>query len=188
MRKLFYIPIVHTPEDLGSHLAQVKREYIAKYGLSKWDNHVEAVDKFWRELKESLLSLSVDYTKMKLYQDGLPVFGREMELVEELAGNGNRNYQLLHELVKKGATIMGSEDPELLIQERDRLLKSGATASYDDLMEKRDRYIAQRIDSTLKECEVGLLFIGALHKVTDKLPEDIQVQKSLTDLKEKEAK
>jgi len=186
MRQLFYIPIVHTPEDLGSHLAEAKREYIAKYGLAKWRDHVEAVDDFWRKLREALLSLPVDHTKMKLYQDGLPVFGRELELVETLAKNGNRNYQILSELVKKGATVVGSEDPKLLIKERDELIKNGANGSYDGLMEQRDEYIAQRIDSTLKDGEICLLFIGALHRVADKLPEGIQVQKSLSDLKEKD--
>jgi len=185
MQKLFYIPIVHTPEDLGSHLTEVKREYIAKYGLPKWRNHVESVDKFWRELSEILLALPVDHTKMKLYQDGLPVFGRELELVEELARDGNRNYRLLSELVKKGATVVGSEDPKLLIEERDRLIKNGANGSYDGLMERRDEYIAQRIASTLKDGEMGLLFMGALHRVVDKLPANIQIQESLSDLKEK---
>lgn len=185
MRKLFYIPIIHTPEDLGSHLAEVKREYIAKYGLPKWRDHIESVDRFWRELREILLALPVEHKKVKLYQDGLPVFGRELELVEELAGNGNRNYRLLSELVEKGATVVGSEDAKLLVEERDRLMKNGASGSYDSLMEQRDEYIAQRIASTLKDGEMGLLFMGALHRVVDKLPEDIQIQKSLSDLKEK---
>ena len=186
MRKLFYIPIVHTPEDLGSHLAEVKREYIATYGLPKWREHVEALDDFWRELREILLSLPVDHTKMKLYQDGLPVFGGELELVEQLAEGGNRNYQILSELVKKGATVVGSEDAKLLIEERDELIKNGASGSYDSLMERRDEYIAQRIDSTLEDGETGVLFMGALHRVIDKLPKDIQIQKSLNGSKEKD--
>ena len=188
MRMLFHIPIVHAPEDLGSHLPEVKREYIARHGVSKWNDHNKALDKFWHELSKALLSLPVDYTKVRLYQDGLPVFGRDLELVEKLAENGNRNYQLLHELAGKGATVMGTEDPELLIEERNRLIKCGASShiprgnagvdaasSYDDLMERRDQYIAQRIASTLKDGEIGLLLIGALHRVVDKLPKDIQV-------------
>ena len=185
MRGLFHIPIVHTPEDLGSHLAEVKREYVAKHGLSKWREHVEAVDKFWREINKTFLNLPIDYTKIILYQDGLPVFGRELEMVEKLAEDGNRNYHLLFELVKKGATVMGTEDPKLLIEERDRLVNNGVADSanpYDELMERRDQYIAQRIDSTLKDGETGLLFIGALHRVADKLPNGIQVYKSISDL------
>jgi hypothetical protein len=189
MRKLFHIPIVHTPEDLGSHLGEVKREYIARHGLSKWNDHTEAVDRFWRELSEALLALPVDYTKVRLYQDSLPVFGRELEMVEKLAEDGNRNYQLLFELVKRGAAVTGSEDPRLLIEERERFARNGVANPdlanpYDELMERRDKYIAQRIASTLKDGEIGLLFMGALHRVVDKLPKDIQVQTSLSDLKE----
>ena len=108
MRKLFHIPIIHTPEDMGSHKAEVKKEYIAKHGLSKWNDHNKMVDKFWQELGTILLTLPVDYAKVKVYQDGLPVFGRELELVGELAKTGNRNYQLIFELVERGATVVGT--------------------------------------------------------------------------------
>jgi hypothetical protein len=178
MRKLFYIPIIHTPEDFGSHLEEVKREYITRYGLSKWDEHIQAVSEFWRNLSGALLALPVDYTKVRLYQDGLPVCGRELEIVEKVANHGSRNHQLLFELVKKGATVMGSEAPELLIEERERLMKKGVANSapaYDELMERRDESIAQRIASTLKDEEIGFLFIGALHRVVERLPKDIQV-------------
>ena len=184
MRKLFYISIVHAPEDLGCHLREVKRQYLARHGLSRWREHMEAVDKFWQELGEALLNLPVDYTKVKLYQDSLPVCGHESEIVEELAQSGNRNYQILFELIKKGAVPMGSEDPKLLIEERARLNNNTAVSSYDSLIERRDQYIAQRIDSTLKDGEIGLLLMGALHKVIDKLPKDIQVCKSFSELKE----
>jgi len=185
MRKLYHIPIVHTPEDLGSHLTEVKMEYIARYGAPKWRDHIEAVGKFWQELSRTLLELPVDYRKIKLYQDGLPVFGRELDMVEKLAEDGNRNYQLLLELAKEGATVMGTEDPRLLIEEWDRLIKNGAAGAvnpYDELMQRRDEYIAQRIASTLKHGEIGLLLIGAFHKVTERLPRDIAVCRSLDGL------
>jgi len=43
------------------------------------------------------------------------------------------------------------------------------------LLDQRDTFIAQRINDTLNEGEMGLLFIGLLHKVEDKLPKDITV-------------
>ena len=178
MRKLFYIPIIHTSEDLGSHSADAKKEYIAKYGLSKWRDHIEVIDRFWRGLRKTLLALPVDYKIAKLYQDSLPVCGRELEIVEKLAHDGNINYLILLELVKKGATVMGSEDPKLLIEERSRIIENGIADpanSYNDLMEQRDSYIAQRIDTTLKDGEIGFLFIGALHRVAEKLPNDMQI-------------
>jgi len=178
MRKLFYVPIIHTSEDLGSHLAEAKKEYIAKYGNSKWHDHNEVVGKFWRNLQVALFALRMNYANVKLYQDSLPVCGRELEIVEKLADDGNINYRILLELVKKGATVIGSEDPKLLIEERNRIIKNGVAATaniYDDLMEQRDSYIAHRIDTTLKDGEIGFLFIGALHKVAEKLPHDIQI-------------
>jgi len=178
MRKLFYIPIIHTSEDLGSHLEEVKKEYVVKYGLSKWCDRVKVIDKFWQDIRKAVLDLTVDYTSVKLYQDSLPVCGRELEIVEKLADNGNINYIILLELAKKGATVMGSEDPKLLIEERRRIIENGITKpanNYDDLMERRDSYIAQRITTTLYDGEIGLLFIGALHRVIEKLPDDIRV-------------
>jgi len=177
MRKLFYISIIHTPDDLGSYSAEVKKQYIAIYGISKWHEHIKIVGKFWQYLREALLALPLDYKNVKLYQDGLPVCSQELEIVEHLAQNGNINYQILLELVKKGATVMGSEEPKLLIEERNRITENrvAQTNIYDDLMERRDSYIAQRINTSLNNGEVGLLFIGALHRVAEKLPNDIQV-------------
>jgi len=51
-------------------------------------------------------------------------------------------------------------------------------------MDRRDEYIAQRIASTLEEREIGLLFIGALHRVVERLPKDIQVHEPIANLKE----
>ncbi len=177
MRKLFYISIIHTPDDLGSYSAEVKKQYIAIYGISKWHEHIKIVGKFWQYLREALLALPLDYKNVKLYQDGLPVCDLELKIVKKLAENENINYQILLELVKKGATIMGSEEPKLLIEERNRITENrvAQTNSYDDLMERRDSYIAQRINASLNDGEVGLLFIGALHRVAEKLPNDIQV-------------
>jgi hypothetical protein len=45
----------------------------------------------------------------------------------------------------------------------------------DTLLERRDRFIASRIDATLEPEETGILFIGALHSVALYLNPDIQV-------------
>ena len=166
---------------MGSLLEKVKREYIAIYGEQRWNQHLKEVDALWAKTVEKIKSLPLDYRKVKIYQDGMPVCDREVEIVNKLAADGNTNHQLLLELIEKGATIMGTEEPALLIQERDRLINSSGQKSlpYDDLMEQRDEYIAKRIGSTLNEDETGILFIGALHRVADKLPDDIEVSNLL---------
>lgn len=183
-RRLIHIPIIHTDVDLGSYREQVRRLHVTRYGASAWCDHVRRVDEFWRRLRERMLALPLDHSKVKLYQDGLPACGREREIVQELAGQGSKNHQLLLELVRKGATLVGSEDPSLLLQERDRLLREGLAGgrgevrapAHDELLERRDRYIAATIANTLDAGEAGILFIGALHRVVEKLPSDIEVE------------
>lgn len=176
-RKLIYARIVHTSQDMGSLMEKVKKAYIDKYGEQQWDQHLKEVDNLWSKTVEKTRALKLDYSKLRVYQDGMPVCDREAEIVNKLAAAGNTNHQLLQELIEKGATIMGTEDPALLIMERDRLINSTDEKRqlYDDLMEQRDEYIAQRIAATLNDGETGILFMGALHRIVDKLPKDIEV-------------
>lgn len=186
VRKLIYIPIVHTAVDLGSQEETVKEAHIARFGRASWLAHVRAVEELWTRLRERVLALPLDYGAVRLYQDGLPACGKELEIVERLAGIGSRNHQLLLELVRKGATLMGTEDAALLLEERERLLRAGMVRSaperwgislYDELLERRDAYIARTIAATLQAGEAGLLLAGALHRVVERLPPDIQVER-----------
>jgi hypothetical protein len=153
---------------------------------------VAVVDKMWEEIESVSANLPVTPGTVRVYQDGLPVCGHEQKIVSELAGAGNRNHQLLLKLQARGATLMGTESPELLVEEYQL-----ATAAYaagatirteprqkhlrDALLEKRDRYIADRIGGTLGAGESGILFLGMLHEVTRYLDPDIDVTYPLGD-------
>lgn len=180
-RKLLYIPILHSSADLGSLSETLKKEYLARYGPHKWQEHVRKIEEFWDLVIRRVLSLPVNFRRVKIYQDGLPCCGCELDIVREVAAKGSKNHRLLLQLVSRGARLMGTEDPELLLEEH-RLLKTTVerTGPIDsqtaaDLMRRRDAFIARRIAETLSEGETGLLFIGALHRVGELLPEDIQV-------------
>ncbi|MFH1539219.1 MAG: TraB/GumN family protein [bacterium] len=177
-RKLIYVHIIHTSQDMGSLMEKVRKAYIDRYGEEQWDRHLKEVDGLWSKTVEKVRSLKLDHGKVRLYQDGMPICDRETEIVNKLAADGNTNHQLLLELIEKGAIMMGTEDPALLIKERDRLLNSQEKKEqlYDDLMEQRDEYIAERIAATLKDGETGILFMGALHQIADKLPGDVEIQ------------
>jgi hypothetical protein len=187
MRQLIAIPIVHTLAELGSHGEEVRKQYLARYGPQRWRQHLKDVTELWHQITQWVLALPLDFTGVRLYQDGLPRCGRELAIVETLAAQNSKNHQLLLALIHRGAILMGTEDPVLLLQERDRLPKqgmaqvnsSGARPPYDELIARRDADIAQRIASTLQEGKVGLLFIGALHRVTQCLPADIEVHSLL---------
>ncbi|MFQ5945664.1 MAG: hypothetical protein ACE5NC_05360 [Anaerolineae bacterium] len=191
MRTLTYIPIVHSAADMGSEAERIRDAYVERHGKEAWEESREAIASAWEQIEKDILGLDLDFRKVRLYQDGLPVCGREQEIVREIARRGSPNYRLLLDLIAKGATLEGTEDPQLLLEEY-RVLKTTAAAlgqaeereaairDYEEesrrLLEQRDRFIGRRIAETLKEGETGLLFIGALHRVDQTLPKDIAVR------------
>ncbi len=116
MRKLILIPIIHTSADLGSLSGSVKAYYLRRFGASVWDQREESVSKLWDDIREKISVLDLDYKIVRIYQDGLPECGFEQEIVRELAKAGSSNHQLILSLIDKGATLMGTEDPQLLIR------------------------------------------------------------------------
>ncbi len=185
-RVLIHIPIIHTQAEMGT-LAKEIGSRLAKELGPRWLQKKEtAVDSLWDSIETMLAEIDLPYARVRIYQDGLPVCGRETEIVNELANAGSRNHRLIAELAKKGATIMGTESGELLIEEYQRvkqiLAQSGVAAKADPmidagaaLLQKRDQFMAERIDRTLQPGEIGILLIGMLHSVQRYLARDITV-------------
>jgi hypothetical protein len=188
-RRLIWIPIVHTEADLGNMAETVRNLYVRKMGRAKWAKHVADIDRLWRGVRAKIKGMHLDYSKVRLYQDGLPDCGREEQIVRGLARAGSQNHQLLADLMEKGATIMGTESPELLLEEynlaREALVASDRRESPEAaarrgalskaILEKRDRYIGARIAETLQPGETGVIFLGMLHSLASRLPPDIEV-------------
>jgi hypothetical protein len=168
-------------------LAKEISSRLAKELGPRWLQKKEtAVDSLWDSIETMLAGVSLPYPSVRIYQDGLPLCGREMEIVNELANAGSRNHRLIAELARKGATIMGTESGELLIEEYRRvkqiLARSGEAANPGQtidagaaLIHKRDRFMAEQIDRTLQPGEIGILFVGMLHSVERYLAADIIV-------------
>lgn len=177
MARLIYVPVLHSPAEMGSAAPGYKAAFVARYGERKWAERSAEFDAIWRGIAEAIAALGLDLKRIKLFQDSLPVCGRESELVRDLAAQGSRNHQLLESLMRGGATLVGTESPTLLLDEY-RLLQSPerTEAQAAALLEARDRFIAERIDASLGDDEVGILFMGALHKVAKFLPERIKVE------------
>jgi hypothetical protein len=180
MRTLIIVPIVHSREDMGSLASD------SAQGLAEATRRGAA---FWSALIERVESLGQDWNGVKVYQDGLP--DTLPELVDRVVAKGpGRNYELLRWLLGCGSTVLGTEDPRLLVEEGTLLkaisdasgpTKSAAKAAYarraPALLNERDTYIARRIDTTLGDGQTGLLFIGAAHEVDKHLPHDIAVRR-----------
>lgn len=188
-RTLIYVPIIHTQTDLGALGESIRRIALGKVGKQSIQRKIELINRVWTEIENTIDRLDLSYESVRLYQDGLPVCGREVEVVSELAKAGGRNHQLLMRLMEKGATLMGTESPELLIAEYERAKQMTATENIlkkdrgialqkraaDQLLKKRDRYIAGRINTTLGKGETGILFLGMLHSLQGLLDRDIHV-------------
>ena len=186
MRRLKYVPIIHTGVEMGSMLGTLKAEYIRRFGIQKWEEHNRIIEDFWQGIRKKIFDLSLNYPCTRLYQDGLPVCGREMDLVRELVKMGSPNHRILMDLIHLGAKLEGTEDPKLLVEEY-HFLKN-ATANPQDqnmgrryqqlankILQNRDSFIGRRIDETLKKGETGLLFMGITHRVDKTLPGDIEI-------------
>ena len=217
MRKLLCVPIMHTEADMGSLNESIRSQFPSQ---QRWHRHRQKVDDLWTEITQQILNFTsfsslpsvnpksgdfgyqLNYGQVRIYQDGLPVCGHELDIVRDLASRGSKNHQLVVLLVEKGATLEGTEDAALLLQEYNYIKaisqpnflvkkfdQKKATKTEEEikraleeyreksraLLQKRDNFIAARIDSTLKDGEVGILFIGVMHEVEKKLPDDIQV-------------
>jgi hypothetical protein len=188
-RTLVYIPIIHTQADMGALSQSIQRLKVKELGRKGWERNVKLVDKLWARIEQAIEGLALPYQRVRLYQDGLPVCGREQEIVTELAKAGSRNHRLLLCLKEKGATIMGTESSELLVEEYELVKEdfpSGRPAFAtgqaprrkalrDSLLKRRDEYIARRINETLRAGETGLIFLGMLHSLGSWLDKDIRV-------------
>ena len=114
---MIYFPIIHTQADMGVLREAVDRATLEKVGRAGWSRKMAAIDKIWTEIEDAIDGLGLSFDRVRLYQDGLPVCGREVEIVRELAQAGSRNHQLLLRLMEKGASLMGTESGDLLVQE-----------------------------------------------------------------------
>ena len=194
MRRLIYIPIIHTEDDMGSLAEFVKEEYKRKYSRAKLQEHIKAIKNIWNKIQEKVMGLDLEWQKVRIYQDGLPVSSKEEFIVKTLAEKGSINHKLIMELAQKGATIEGTEDPELLkaeyanilkiaqaksLSERDKLIEQYNRVA-GELLLKRDQFIVNRINDTLKKGETGILFLGMMHQVHRLISSDIVVEYPLS--------
>jgi hypothetical protein len=162
---------------------EVRRRFQEAFGAEEWTRRFASVEAMWDGLRTKLCGLSMTWPSTRIYQDGLPVCGREREIVSDLAQKGSRNHQLLAELALRGATLMGTEDPQVMVREYrrvQRLVQASRERAPDSLVQElkqegetilreRDAFIARRIDATLEEGETGILFLGLLHRVDELL-------------------
>jgi hypothetical protein len=177
MARLIYVPVMHSSVEMGSAAGAYKAAFVARFGEGKWQERCDEFDAIWDAIAAAIEVLALDPATLNLYQDSLPICGKEVPLIRDLAAQGSHNHRLLVALIDKGATLVGTESPALLLEEY-RLLQSAERAPVQAaaLLRRRDAFIAKRIDETLSDGGTGLLFMGALHQVAQLLPSRIKVE------------
>jgi len=188
MRKLIYVPIIHTDADAGQLAKGLEERAKKVVGDHNWQRHKEVVRLYWQEIAGYWEEKEV--AGLKVFQDGMPIGGALGETtVQELAVKGSINHKIVAHLIEKGAQLMATEDTELLKEEyyltRDLLEKKSLAGSFsavsrykqrkDALLRARDHAIVKKINAGLAEGETGVCFLGAYHQVWASLPKDIAV-------------
>ncbi len=188
MKKLYFVPIIHMSTDMGSVASALEKGAIVAIGQELWENHKKTVAGFWDSIARFFYSLNVG--GFKIYQDGLVVNGTDaLRIVKEDANQGSKNYEIIENLLERGAVLIKTEDLALVREEYSNITKITSSRFLKDkkaaalryklaqskLLRQRDEFIVRRIKETLGEGETGILFIGAYHDILPKLPDDLQV-------------
>ncbi len=188
MRKLYLVPTIHMSADMGSVAPALNERAAAGLGRELWQEHKEIVSGFWDSIARFFDSLDVN--GFKVYQDGLVADGAEgLKIIREGISLGSKNYEIIGKLRKREAVLVKTEDLALVRQEHEYITRIAHAKSLKErevaamryklvqskLLKQRDEFIARRIKETLGEGETGILFIGAYHDISPRLPENIQV-------------
>ena len=163
-RKLLFIPLIFRGEDSPI-------DYIA------------LLTKYWEQVEKQITELSLKLGDVNcMYHEMIALTGEDgCNSVKELNENSHKIIQLY---LVKNARMEAVEDEEVLSEFMDwsRCLMIGLQnpkvaakvyESYIEAVKKRNESLAERIDKTLKENEIGILFMRENHQV--QFPQDIQI-------------
>ena len=188
MRRLIYVPIIHTNPDMGSLAQDLEIKAKKTVKAISWIKHKSIIENYWAEIARYWENKNV--SGFKIFQDGMATNGMVgQKIVADLSRKGSINYKILKQLMEKGAILTKTENPDLLKEEyfltKDLVKRKSLLAGLfaflrykwrkGGLLAKRDSYIAKRIDESLQEGEIGICFLGAYHQMLPSLSKDIMV-------------
>ena len=133
------------------------------------EDYLMKIETYWREVKNRIGDLQAKLGEInRVYHELIDVAGKKG--FEAIKGLNKKSYQITRILSQKGAVLEAVEDGDLVRESMDwarclsiypqseRALRK-ISQFYVEVMQKRDAYITKRIDDTLKDNEIGILFI-----------------------------
>ncbi len=187
MKTLYYVPMIHSPEELGSLGKSVMQIHVKVCGKIELEKILEKIEEYWGNVRERLLAAGFYGSKssaLHIFMDGLPNANEEIvhKVVEDLiASRTIPAYQIIARLQKYGAKVHGTENTNLLLEEYKYYKdisegKGGNAEASQARLIARDVAIASRIQEIMiNDGDTGILFIGRAHDVIGKLPDDFTV-------------
>lgn len=171
MRILYYIPVIHFNR---------KRLAGDSDGMDA-DALYSTLGSFWGLVEKHVSGLELSPPRTVIYQDSFPARDRTsaMALLEENVRSGSPQAHIVLGLARYGARIEKTDSvPRLLFHlaclHSPRIPGLGLLGNA--AMRLRERYMASRINKTLKEGDIGILFSGAaLRRFRKHLAPDIVV-------------
>lgn len=169
VRKLFCLPLVPQLKEKDLH-KDLKR----------------SIDQFWRQAAYQLEDLERTGKISHIFFESITKDGDPgLEMVKQLS---QQSYDIIKEKIEKGAKLVIIENEEILdefldwsiclsVIRKSRKVLNRVLDFYKDVTIKRNREISERIDSTLKKSESGLLVMTDENRlqIQSNLPSDIQV-------------
>lgn len=163
-RKLYFVPLIYCEKE-------PQAEYLERF------------NKYWDQVEDQISGLELKLGKVdKVYHELVLVGGEDgVKLIKDL---NDRSYQIIENRLDKGTQLEATEEAEILTEFMDwsRCLVIGLQNQkvftkvyeyYTEASKKRNEHIAKKIDGTLKEGEVGILFMREGHQI--QFPLDITV-------------
>ena len=187
MKTLYYVPMVHSPGELGSLDKSAMRAHAEVYGTDELAKFLEKIEKYWNEVRERIIRAELYSSKsssLHVFVDGLPNVAEDTvhKVVENLiASKKIPAYRVIARLQKYGAKVHGTEDIKLLLEEYEYYKglsegKSGDTVAAQARLTARDDAIALRIQEVMtSDNDIGIIFIGRAHDIVSKLPDEFTV-------------
>lgn len=163
-RKIFFIPIIYLGENLP-------------------EDFIEKFNRYWEQVEKQIAELSLKLGNVNaIYHELIATPGDDgITTLKDLDKPG---YKIVKTCLDNKARFEALENLDLLTEFMDwsRCLLVGLQnpnvitkvyESYTEVGKKRNEAIARKIDETLKENEIGIVFMRESHQV--QFPDDIQV-------------
>ncbi|MFY9457769.1 MAG: hypothetical protein WAP23_02465 [Candidatus Spechtbacterales bacterium] len=180
MKTLTIVFMIHTLQEFGSLAEKIKEVHVQRRGVLGAREFFEEVDQYWEEVGRRIGAGGFFARKtaknLAIFIDGLPNVDEQIvqKIVQEMIAQKIPAYLIIQKLEEAGASVYGTEDPRLLLEEHAIWTETAKEGEADpqrlkELLRERDEVMAKRIDDIVAETGQGLLFVGRAHDVASEL-------------------